>query len=223
MLQRLRRPRPDQNYRSFCTLLKYSSFRPVTEANSPITPEIHCLKALRHMPVVVSAAHGGWVRVPPPKRPKNARATQKKALYGPLSYFSCRPVDAGERSKVLKQPCHPFDPPEDPRPHRKRVVSAPQRIPEDYDEDDEDDEGEEQPAGYDYEREATPVRPPPRSRPNPPHQSKPRAVSSQLQSAIFQPRQSQPHRNANVDRAYSSNTIAMSSSWSNATKPLDLG
>lgn len=178
------------------------------------------------MPVVASARHQAWVRVPPPKRPKASKKSQKNILCGPLAYLSCRPADAIERTLALKRPCHPFEIPDFPRSHGHRAVSAPQSLPhDDYYEDSEREEDDADDGGDVIEPPRPP--PPPTASSHRPRSSKshstPRAVSSQFQSPIFQSRQPTQPRNAYSNRLHSSNNRPVSSSWSNATKPLDLG
>jgi len=190
------------------------------------------------MPVVASGSRQAWVRVSPPRKKVVDPAN---ALLGPLFYFSCRPVDPIRRVRAPKQqlPIYPPDLLDAPVRRPTRAVSAPQSIEEDYDEDRIGDE--EEPAEEEYTPETR--SPPPRRAPAPvgsrpsPHQPRSGPTGSNyqsplFQSSFFQPRQSQQqqqqhyhhhHRSPAADGARSSYSLSISSSWSNATKPLDLG
>ncbi|RMZ74969.1 hypothetical protein DV737_g5552, partial [Chaetothyriales sp. CBS 132003] len=60
------------------------------------------------MPVVLSAEHGGWVRLPP----KRSRSPQKQAealRSGALSYFACTPPPPPKPTKLLSFPRYELD------------------------------------------------------------------------------------------------------------------
>ncbi|RMZ89785.1 hypothetical protein DV736_g2990, partial [Chaetothyriales sp. CBS 134916] len=60
------------------------------------------------MPVVLSAEHGGWVRV----SPKRSLPPQKQAealRSGALSYFACTPPPAAKSTKLPSFPKYDLD------------------------------------------------------------------------------------------------------------------
>ena len=177
------------------------------------------------MPIVASATHQAWVRVPPPRR-KPVRKQPRDPLSSPLAYFACRPSNSPLRTKELKQPCNPYDDNDDDDDHhheRRRAASAPHHAPEIVDEDDAQDEGD----GYHRHENRHAARANARAKPRNGQAGPARAVSSQFQSAIFRAERGgqqgqREQRGSGGNRNSGGRAGAVSSSWSNATKALDL-
>ena len=139
------------------------------------------------MPVVVSPAAGGWIKVSPPRRnPQISKAKQEAALRGPLAYFSCQPVPTKMPTKL--PPCPKYDLDEDGHPHKhrsgggkNRTVSAPVRHGRrdvHYDDEDEDSYDDER-----HEEQRHRRSPPSRERSRPPAHHSPHTHTSNHRSA----------------------------------------